>query len=190
MNIFILDTDPTTAAQYHCDKHVVKMILESAQMLSTAYQVSLLPSHHLSIQHFKGQKAITIYCKENFPQTQKLYSVSHLHHPCTQWTYQSIQNYQWHCQLALALCTEYTKRYLKTHKSQEIIQFLATLTPNLPNTTHTTPFAIAMKPEFKISTNPVTCYRHYYLKDKIRFAKWNHSPTPTWFTQQDPPALS
>jgi len=182
MNIFILDTDPIKAAEYHCDKHVVKMILESAQMLSTAYQVSLLPSHNLSIQNFKGQKSITNYCKENFPQTQKLYSVSHLHHPCTQWTYQSLQNYQWHCQLALALCQEYTKRYLKTHKSQEIIQFLTTLTPNLPNTTHHTPFAIAMKPEFKISNDPIECYRNYYLKDKIRFAKWNFSTQPFWFS--------
>ena len=180
MNIFILDQNPVKAAEYHCDKHVVKMILESAQMLSTAHHISFLYSKNLTEKDFKGQKTITQYCQQNNPFANEIYSVSHLHHPCTQWTFKSIQNYLWHSELSLALCREYTKRYQKQHKSQIVLEKLAKNLPNLPNI-GLTDFAIAMKDEFKISTNAIDCYRNYYLKDKIRFAKWKYSEIPTWW---------
>jgi len=180
MNIFILDKNPQKAAEYHCDKHIVKMILESAQMLSTAHHIAFIKSHGLSTQDFKGQKKISDYCKQHSQFAQQIYSVSHLHHPCTQWSFESIENYLWHSELSLALCHEYTRRYKKIHKSQVVLELLSQNLPNLPKIGLTN-FAIAMKPEFKISNDAVDCYRNYYLKDKVRFAKWNYTNKPDWW---------
>jgi hypothetical protein len=180
MNIFILDQNPIKAAEYHCDKHVVKMILESAQMLSTVHHIAFIRSKNLDISDFKGQKKITEYCKTYNPFANDIYSVSHLHHPCTVWSYESLENYIWHSALSLSLCMEYTKRYKKIHKSQPVLKILSNNLPSLP-TKGLTPFAIAMKPEFKISNDPVECYRNYYLKDKVRFAKWNYTEKPDWW---------
>ena len=91
MNIFVLDVIPRIAAQYHCDKHVVKMILESTQILSTVIQ-------------------------KQFPNTE-LYKATHINHPCTIWAGNSKQNFQWLYNLTIALGHEYTKRYGKIHKS-------------------------------------------------------------------------
>ena len=93
MNIFYLDKDPELAAIYQYNKHVVKMILESAQMLCTAH-------------HCYGDK----WQKENVP-----YKQAHLNHPSTIWTRQCFQNYRWLYLHMLALGSEYTKRYDRTH---------------------------------------------------------------------------
>jgi hypothetical protein len=130
MNIFILDQNPIKAAEYHCDKHVVKMILESAQMLSTVHHIAFIRSKNLDIPDFKGQKKITEYCKTNNPFANDIYSVSHLHHPCTVWSYESLENYIWHSALSLSLCMEYTKRYKK-------IQWRCQISPKkTPKNTH------------------------------------------------------
>lgn len=185
MNIFVLDNDPMQAAQDHCDKHVVKMILESAQMLSTAHHLQFIKQKNLNFSDFKSQRKITDFCRQEYPSFfNQIYSASHVHHPCTQWTIQSIQNYQWLSNLALALCDEYEKRYKKEHKCKTVITFLSGIMPLLPNL-NLTPFAIAMKNEYKISNNPIECYRNYYLKDKIRFAKWNYSSQPSWWSQDE-----
>lgn len=95
MNIFVLDTDPNTAAILHCDKHIVKMPLETAQILCTVY----------------GAGAP--------------YKPTHTNHPCTVWARASTENYAWLCQLGVALSKEYTYRYNKTHKCQAIIESLS-----------------------------------------------------------------
>lgn len=97
MNIFVLDKDPRLAAIFLCDKHIVKMILESAQMLCTVY----------------GDTAP--------------YKPTHKSHPCTKWVQQSQQNYNWLCEHAHAMCAEYERRYKKTHKSQKVISFCSKL---------------------------------------------------------------
>lgn len=97
MNIFILDYNPVRAAQYQCDKHVVKMILESAQIMSTV-------AHKNNIQ--------------------TVYKPTHANHPCTIWAGSYKDNYDWLIHHALALCEEYTYRYNKIHKSQKIIESL------------------------------------------------------------------
>ena len=106
MNIFVLDENPSLAAKYHCDKHVVKMILESAQMLST---INPSPSS---------------------------YKPTHKNHPCTLWAAASFNNYQWLYRLALALGDEYTYRYGKVHKSIGVILSLPNPKhlPNTPRT--------------------------------------------------------
>ncbi len=152
MNIFVLDSSPTTSAQMQCDKHVVKMILESAQMLCT-------------VAHANGFDAP--------------YKAAFKHHPCTIWVGQTKQNWDWLVEHALALCAEYTERYGKVHKSQKHIEWCRTLSINLPNT-GLTPFAQAMPEQYK-NPCAVTAYRAYYHGEKARFATWKRNK-PNWWT--------
>ncbi len=158
MNIFILDNDPVVAAQQLCDKHIVKMILESGEMLCHA---------------IKSTGGTTFYMSDR-----------HKNHPCTIWTRTSKSNWLWLHKHAMAMCAEYTRRYHKTHSWESK---LATLTvPDLPEV-GLTPFARAIKkkqyPELldpNITT--VEAYRKYYLIDKARFAKWKApSQPPDWW---------
>jgi len=152
MNIFILDNDPIKAAQMQCDKHVVKMILESAQMLCT------------------------IATQQGFVAP---YRPTHAKHPCTIWTAESRQNWDWLITHALALCAEYTSRYGKTHKSQQHIEWCKSLNISLP-VVGSTPFAQAMPEQYR-NSDPVKAYRAYYKGEKARFATWK-SETPSWWT--------
>jgi len=93
MNIFYLDKDPAKAAKLQYNKHVVKMILESAQMLCTA--------HHCIM----GDDA-------DVP-----YKIAHKNHPSTKWVRQSGQNYAWLYYHMIALGKEYENRYNKKHLS-------------------------------------------------------------------------
>ena len=151
MNIFVLHNNPTTAAQYACDTHVVTMILASAQLLCTVVRV-------LGIE--------------------APYRATHKNHPCTIWARQTQQNWNWLIDHALALCTEYTKRYGKIHKSQKHIEWCQSLSIKLPNT-GLTPFAQAMPEQYK-NTCAVTAYRAYYHGEKASFATWK-TETPYWW---------
>lgn len=162
MNIFLLDEDIGLNARYHCDKHIVKMPLESAQLLCGVQQ------------HF-GK-----------PAPYKL-GKAHMKHPCFLWLLKSRQNYEYLVELGLALCEEYTYRYDKTHASQDVIEQMA-LPGELPNA-GLTPFARAFNKSLpkdildKMHTMPsaIEAYRLYYNVDKARFAKWKNRPTPNWF---------
>ena len=99
MNIFYLDRDPKIAAQMMCDKHVVKMILESAQMLCTAHRV------------LDG---------EEYANKMGLYKMAHKNHPSTIWVRSSFHNYRWLWQHMCALMKEYTYRYGKTHATSRL----------------------------------------------------------------------
>lgn len=152
MNIFVLHDDPTIAASMSCDKHVVKMILETAQMLST-------------VAHSHGQ----------VPP----YRATHKNHPCTVWAGETKANWDWLIAHGLALSAEYTARYGKVHKSQLAIEWCrdnpAVLAAGLR-----TPFRLAMPDQYK-RDDPVKSYRAYYFGEKSGFAKWAHSPTPGWW---------
>ncbi len=156
MNIFILDTDPIKAAQYQCNKHVVKMIVESAQMLSTAYHDVVAPYRH-----------------------------THVNHPCSLWARWSFQNFVWLVAHAKELCSEYTKRYKKVHKTEAIIDWFIANPPNLPDR-GLTPFVIAIKDQKYHLTDAVSSYRAYYIGDKARFAKWSpKAAPPSWWPNQN-----
>lgn len=152
MNIFVLDTNPKQAAKYHCDKHVIKMIVESAQMLCTA--------HH--------------ECGTRIPPYRK----THVNHPCSKWVRQSQQNYNWLCDMALALCEEYTLRYGKRHKTQDVIEWCINNKPFLMEL-GITPYALAMPDDYKHS-DPVLAYRTFYKVEKRNFATWKTN-TPDWW---------
>lgn len=119
MNIFVLDEDPNKAARYACDKHVVKMILESAQLLCSA-----------------------------FPDGNAPYKKTHHNHPCAVWAREREENYEWLVQHAYALCVEYTKRYSKRHRSSEVIQWCDMRRPSLPSGPMTD-FPQAMPDQYK-----------------------------------------
>ena len=151
MNIFILDQDPKIAATMLCDKHVVKMILETAQMLCT-------------ISHGLGNAAP--------------YRATHKNHPCTLWAAKSKENWDWLLEHGIEMSEEYTRRYGRVHKSLAVIQWCANI-PNPPAASALTPFAQAMPIQYKDDC-AVTAYRNYYAGEKSGFAKWKTSP-PSWW---------
>lgn len=152
MNIFILSTDPILAAKWQCNSHVVKMTLESAQLLSSAHPVGVAPYKH-----------------------------THINHPCAKWVRESIANYRWLVKHGLALSSEYTKRYSKVHKTESVLNWLECNEPNLP-CIGLTPFAVAIKNPIYHCDDPVQAYRAYYIGDKSRFAKWApRAQIPAWW---------
>lgn len=155
MNIFVLDADPKKCAIYHNDKHVVKMILETAQLLCG--------SHHVTESKYE------------IP-----YKLSHKNHPCSIWVRECYENYIWLCDLGLELCAEYTYRYGKRHKSQDIIEWCLINTPNIPEKGDVTPFALAMPDECKVGT-AIDSYRAYYMLEKRNLASWKNREIPKWY---------
>ena len=145
MNIFLLDWNPRKAAEWHCDKHVVKMILETAQMLYAAHWI-LNP--------------------ENVPESA--YKLAHKNHPCTIWVRKSLANYLWLASLGWWLCKEYQFRYgeWKEHKTQAHILWLLNNPPvAIPYRGIMVP-AQAMPEKFK-NLNPIEAYRIFYRESKL-----------------------
>ena len=158
MNIFHLDKDPVLCAQYHCDKHVVKMILETGQMLCTAYQ-----------RHY-GLK-------------DDLYKPAYPHHPMTKWVGDSGGNFYFTIKLFDALLTEYTSRYNKVHKTSKIILLFNSKYKKWQNMEgdFTTP-PLCMPDEYKLD-DYIQSYKNYYIGEKMYFAKYNYSETPYWLKE-------
>lgn len=157
MNIFVLSTDPYEAAQMQCDKHVVKMILETAQMLSTA--------HHLCGNACEG-----------------IYKPTHKNHPCSVWARSTKGNYKWLFDHFLGLCEEYTHRYGKTHLCETKLCHVLNKYPEHIANAPQTEFVIAMAqhPECIIKNDPVLSYRKYY-KTKDFTMVWTNRQVPDWF---------
>lgn len=181
MNIFVLDADPVTAAKMHCDKHTVKMILETAQLLSTAHRV--LDGQSVEVDDGAGGTVLRPH-QLRFPgRNNALYKVTHINHPCTVWVRQNTFTYDWTFVLFCNLLEEYTFRYGKTHKCQELQQFFWYRPENLPLNHDDVPFAQAMPDDCK-DPSAVVAYRNYYNRYKHSFAKWTRRPQPTWFNPQ------
>ena len=141
MNIFYLDSDPVKAAQVQYNKHVVKMILESAQMLCTAH-------HHYDNGH-------------NVP-----YKKAHYNHPSTIWCRQNASQYMWLYDHMIALGKEYTKRYKKTHLTiTKCAEVLKQLPPTIPETIFTEP-PQCMPDDYKVEGDSLSAYWNYYEQEK------------------------
>lgn len=156
MNIFVLDYDIDRCAQFHCDKHVVKMILESAQLLSSAHRIN-------------GQDVG--------------YRLTHKNHPCALWVRESRDNYDWLYQLTLALNDEYGYRYGKSHKSVDVVTSLPE--PTFLEYKGLTPFARAFgdyASECNKFADVVEAYRHYYKVAKADIVAWKNREKPYWFS--------
>lgn len=159
MNIFFLSMNPMLAAMMMCDKHIVKMILESAQILSMAYCYISKNYHH------SEQKLVYKMTKTYF------------NHPATQWLMKSSENFQWLLAHACALVNEHQMRFKpkQFHKSREIIYFIIdqfeSIEHMFPQQKFTKP-PLMMPEECRISKNTVKSYRYFYRHDKSDFAKW------------------
>jgi hypothetical protein len=180
MNLFILDKNPETAARLQCDKHVVKMIVESGQMLSTAHRV--LDGIEL-LKPSKSGKTMQKYWRLTGAKEEALYKAVHVGHPCTEWTMESSTNYGWHLVHFVSLCDEYTYRYGKVHKTSELIGHLMDLPRNIPEGPMTD-FKLAMgsNPECFFYGDPVKSYRAFYQTKQDRFKMtWTKRDIPEWF---------
>jgi hypothetical protein len=153
MNIFFLHIDPKICAQYHCDKHVVKMILEYTQLLCCVWHV-IDPNHEIYTPPYK---------------------MTHKNHPCAIWVRKSLTNYKWLCDLAICLCKEYTLRYKKTHKCENLI---IELTNNLPKIDSGWTYPPkAMPDEFK-KDSTLMSYKTYYKYGKSHLHSWSGRDKP------------
>lgn len=179
MNIFYLDNNPKTCAEQHCDKHVVKMILEYAQLLSTAHRVlDGVPTDGFSSS---GRRRTDYILPENIDGT--IYRATHINHPSAVWVRQSVENYNYLHRLLHYTCKEYTRRYAKVHKieREDILGALYISPENLPKGVFTPP-PPAMPDYCKVVGDSVASYRNYYIKEKARFAKWK-TKAPEWFVE-------
>ena len=158
MNIFYLDKDPVIAAQMSCDKHVVKMILESAQMLSTAHRV------------LDG---------DEYADKVGLYKMAHKNHPSTIWVRSSYQHYKWLYDHMVALMREYTYRYGKHHATERLLTPLSEYPQAIPVGDYTNP--PQCMPEICKGEDTVLAYQNYYIIEKSGFARWTKREIPTWF---------
>lgn len=110
-----------------------------------------------------------------------VYKKTHYNHPASIWCRDSKSNFAWLVDLGLALCTEYTYRYNKKHKCQDIIEFFSEYKQsiNLPNV-GLTEFAICMPDQYK-TEDAVESYRKYYIGEKAHIAFWKKRSAPDWF---------
>ena len=179
MNIFYIETDPYDAAQSMVDKHVVKMILETAQLLSTAHR--LLDGEEYVGQSQSGRKAK----RWRLPDEREdiLYSATHINHPSAMWCRQSNNNYNWLYYHFSGLLNEYTHRYGKTHKCADpkFRQMLCALPTNIP-VGYLTPVTLAMPDEYKVGVDSLASYRNYYKQGKTHLHKWTKRQPPVWLT--------
>lgn len=161
MNIFVTDRNPIISAEALDDKRVIKMILESAQIMST-------------VMHLREAKNAFM-----------VYKPTHKGHPCTIWTNENRKNYEWLLNHFVALSREYTKRFNKIHKSFMLLEELASGRHLLPDT-ELSPFTNATK--FKNESDVIVAYRmalvDKWLNDK-RPPTWTNSKAPQWKEQYE-----
>ena len=175
MNIFYLDENPEIAATYHADKHVVKMILETAQLLSTAHRVL---DGQMVIERDAANRRIKRW-KFSDEREEILYKSTHVNHPSAIWVRASREHYEWTYRLFKALLAEYTYRYGKVHASTKLLQELAIYPQNALNKGFVPPPA-AMDDEFIRSTNRVENYRTYYIEGKSDLLQYTKREKPPW----------
>lgn len=182
MNLFVIDKDPVIAAQQQCDKHVVKMIVESGQMLSTVHR--MLDGELTRRPSQSGRTQVQYYVHPDSMLESKLYKAVHMNHPCTVWTRESSANYEWHYQHFVALCDEYTYRYEKIHKTDTVLRNVLSQHPINISKGPLTQFKLAMKsnPECMFEDDPVKSYRLFYQTKQARFSMdWTKRSVPEWF---------
>lgn len=156
MNLFVLHTDNRVNAQYHVDKHVVKMPIEATQLLCTVMRER---------------------CGIDYG-----YKSTYVNHPVTQWVGTCFLNFMWTISYAQELLNEYQYRFDRVHATQEVLNdidaYWGPINTSLSNR-HRTPHHLAVSPELK-HLEPVKAYRAYYLKTKKRLFKWTRREVPSW----------
>jgi len=155
MNLFFLSKDPVKAAQLQCDRHIVKMVIETAQMLSAAH-------------HVNGSQL----------DTDMLYKKTHVNHPSTVWCRTSLANYTWAYEHFIALCDEYTHRYGKVHLTDTKFRELLKTAPTMTSDAYTKA-PKCMPIEYQCGSL-IESYRAYYYYTKRSFAKYTNRSVPSF----------
>lgn len=176
MNIFYLHNQTKKCAEMHLDKHCVKMILEYAQLLSTAHRV-LDGTLVNSVVDGRKKKQ---YILENDSMNNNVYKATHINHPSAVWVRQSKENYRWLYDLWIDLMREYNYRYLKEHACMKLMWYLIYTPKNIPDAPFTQP-PCAMPDDCKISNNSIDNYREYYRVHKKHMANWTKRKVPSWY---------
>jgi hypothetical protein len=176
MNIFYLHANPKICAQQHVDKHCVKMILEYAQLLSTAHR--FLDGTESIVMSVSGRKKKT-WTLPDF-RDSVLYSATHINHPSAIWSRRGRENYMHLYNMFIELCAEYTHRYHKIHKCESMKDTLALVPNNIGKEFFTQPTP-AMPDYCKVPGDSIASYRNYYIQEKSRMAVWKTRPTPDWY---------
>lgn len=174
MNVFVLAEDMVVSVQQHANIHLHKMILESAQMLSTSHR--MLDGHQVP---GKRQK----YVLDDPADDALLYKSTHIDHPWTEWTCESTSNYFWHYAFFIHLCAEYSFRRRRIHLTQKkLAQRLAIPPVNLPSGPRTN-FPLAVKDHSIVPDDIIQTYRNHYMDKALRMKmRFEPRPIPEWFT--------
>jgi len=182
-------------AQYHIDAHIVKIPLETTQLLYTL--------HHL---HPKSED-----WRVHAPETKsgnRGYRIVHQNHPIRKWVSKSLLHYRHAVDYGLALCKEYTFRYDRIHACEQHLRWLASNEPNLKSSTEFLNPPLCMPEEYRIdvaehprkkkaiivlqdsefSSEVYESYRRYYIgeKLKIRMSTWKKRENPEWLIKESP----
>ena len=180
MNIFYLHEDPIQNAKWHIDKHIVKMPIEYAQLMSTAHRL-------LDGEMYLGKTAIGRNIKRwklHDEREDILYKASHINHPSAIWVRESIENYFEMYKLYMAVLAEFTNRYGKVHGSSKPSIALIRPPSNIPMVKGTQ-LPQCMPEICKVKNNPILAYRNYYIVEKNSFASWKNREIPEWFQTKD-----
>jgi len=184
MNIFYLNEDPEICAQQHNDKHVVKMCIEYAQLMSTTHRV--LDGELWYGRTANGRK-IARYLLQDGEMNEAVYKACHVNHPSNKWVRKSANNYEWLYDLWTCLCKEYTHRYNRVHESFRKLELFLMLPPkNLEHKGFSEPTpAMGHYPQCIVENDSITSYRNYYWEAKQDLSVWSKREKPDWWSQRE-----
>ena len=185
MNIFFIDSDPQKCAEWSVDSHCVKMILEAAQLLSTAHRyldgVPVIEERTLA----SGRKRNHTNYVLNDHRDPILYAATHINHPCAIWVRDCHINYAWAWRYLQEHCYEYTHRYGKIHKVEAsgLLDALNVIPNRIRCGEYMTAVPNAMDAKYIISKDPIENYRNYYKHGKTHLHKWKNRQPPKWIME-------
>ena len=166
MNRFLINYSPELCARDMCDKHVVKMPLEEAQMLCTT---------------------VRLHAPE-YAEEAGLYRAVHQKHPCTIWAGQTRANYLYSLDMFREMCREYTYRYGKVHASWRLYDALVDAAQYVPDG-NITPHPECFSEHTDLKSGrpwPIQSYRKFYMTKQKRFKMvWTKRDMPEWFVPMD-----
>jgi hypothetical protein len=178
MNVFYLHNDPKTCAELHNDKHVVKMIIEYAQLMSTAHRV-LDGKEYIEIT--ANNRKMKRWRHPNAEVDSILMKATHINHPSAIWVRKSKDNYVWLNRMWNYLLLEYTHRYGKVHSCERYKMCLYPWPEKIPMDVGFTEPTPAMPEMYKVYDNSLQSYINYYNGAKRHLASWKKREIPSWY---------
>lgn len=187
MNIFYLSRNPAECAREHCDKHVVEMINEYAQLLSSAHRV--LDGESMTVRKpgtGRNKKLLVlqgeIVSSDGVIENPVVYRLSHINHPCAVWARQTSGNYDYLLGLFEALLEEYRYRYGRNHATGRFLDVLRNHPKSIVDGAFSIP-PLTMPDKYQ-SDDAIQSYRDLYVGVKSRFARWTKRQPPAWYCER------